>query len=37
MTSVFNMLFIKNIKVIFLKYNHLSAQAGKPVPPDSLG
>jgi hypothetical protein len=31
------MLFIKNIKAISLTYNPSSAQAGKPVPPDSLG
>jgi hypothetical protein len=31
------MLFIKNIKVISLRFNPSSAQAGKPVPPDSLG
>jgi hypothetical protein len=33
----FKMLFIKNIKMISLRFNPLSAQAGKPVPPDSLG
>jgi hypothetical protein len=33
----FKMLFIKNIKMISLKLNPLSAQAGKPVPPDFLG
>ena len=31
------MLFINNIKAISLIYNPSSAQAGKPVPPDSLG
>jgi hypothetical protein len=31
------MLFIKNIKIISLSFNLLSAQAGKPVPPDFLG
>jgi hypothetical protein len=30
-------LFIKNIKMIALRFTPLSAQAGKPVPPDSLG
>jgi hypothetical protein len=33
----FKMFFIKNIKVIALRFHHSSAQAGKPVPPDSLG
>ena len=33
----FKIFFIKNIKVISLKFNPSSAQAGKPVPPDSLG
>jgi hypothetical protein len=33
--QVFKMLFIKNIKMISLKFNPLLAQAGKPVPPDS--
>jgi hypothetical protein len=32
----FKMLFLKNIKMISLRINLLSAQAGKPVPPDSL-
>jgi hypothetical protein len=35
--QVFKMLFIKNIKMISLKFNPLLAQAGKPVPPGSLG
>jgi hypothetical protein len=33
----FKMLFIKNPKVISLRFYPSSAQAGKPVPPDSLG
>jgi hypothetical protein len=32
-----NMIFIKDIRMICLRYHLLSAQAGKPVPPDSLG
>ncbi len=35
-SQFFKMLFIKNIKMIFVKINPLSAQAGKPVPPDYL-
>jgi hypothetical protein len=30
-------LFIKNIMMISLRFNLLSAQAGKPVPPEPLG
>jgi hypothetical protein len=33
----FKMFFIENIKMISLRFNLLSSQAGKPVPPDSLG
>jgi hypothetical protein len=31
------MIFIKNIKMILIKIDPFPAQAGKPVPPDSLG
>jgi hypothetical protein len=33
----FKILFIKNAAVISLRFHPASAQAGKPVPPDSLG
>jgi hypothetical protein len=36
-SSLLKMIFIKNIKLIFLRFHPLSTQAGKPVPPDSLG
>jgi hypothetical protein len=32
-----NIIFIKDIRMIGLRYHLSSAQAGKPVPPDSLG
>jgi hypothetical protein len=32
-----DMTFIKDIGMICLRYHLSSAQAGKPVPPDSLG
>jgi hypothetical protein len=34
--SFFKIIFTYNIRTISIKFNPFSAQAGKPVPPDSL-